>query len=188
MNNIYVILQCCDIVRDLYNEFNKPFGWLKFKEKREYKKLKEQLIEMINNLMYDKWTVDYLFNLERIFLLYWDKLEIYSEKISITKDNTYTQSLNRFIPIYFSDLENDKLYILDIKPGNSIIFSIMHTKTGRVLEISSTDTTNDSQRKVEMQCKEKIIDVLKNYLDDITINKNNLNQNMIKKFNKIFKI
>jgi len=185
MNNIYVILQCCDIVRDLYNEFNKPFGWFKFKERKEYKKLKAQLIEMIDNLMYDKWTVDYLFNLERIFLLYWDKLEVYSEKISITKDTTYTQIINKFIPIYFSDLENDKLYILDIKPGNSIIFSIMHTKTGRVLEISSVDITNDSQRKVEIQCKEKIIDVLKNYLDDITINKNNPNQNMIKKVKDI---
>lgn len=181
INNILAIFQCCDAIRDLNEEFNKPFGWLKFKEKKEYKKLKSQLIEMIDNLMYDKWTVEYLYNLERVFLLYWDNLEKYSEELSITKDKTFTQSLNKFIPIYFSDLENDKLYILDIITANSILFSIINTKSGRVLKISGGEETNESQRKVEIQCKEKIIKVLKNYLDDITIDRNNPNQNMIKK-------
>ena len=135
---------------------------------------------MIDNLIKDTWTVEYLFNLEKIFILYWDKLEKYSEDISITKDITYTQSLNKFIPIYFSDIEENKMYILDIKPGNVIIFSIIHTKSGRVLEISSGNgVTNDSQRKVELQCKQKIINILKNYLDDIS--NSTINKNFIKK-------
>jgi len=180
INPLLSIFQCCDLIRDLNNEFNKPFGWLKIKEKREYKKLKNQVINMIDNLIKDTWTVEYLFNLEKIFILYWDRLEKYSEDISITKDITYTQSLNKFIPIYFSDIEENKMYILDIKPGNVIIFSIIHTKSGRVLEISSGDgVTNDSQRKVELQCKKKIINILKNYLDDIS--NSNINKNFIKK-------
>ena len=86
INPLLSIFQCCDLIRDLNNEFNKPFGWLKIKEKREYKKLKNQVINMIDNLIKDTWTVEYLFNLEKIFILYWDRLEKYSEDISITKD------------------------------------------------------------------------------------------------------
>lgn len=177
-NTILTILQCCDNIRELTEEFNKPFGWLKFKEKKEYKELKNKLMEMIDSLKDDKWDIEYIKNMENTFLYYWDKLEKYSEDISITKDNNIIT--NKFIPIYFYDIENNKMYILNIKGNSNIIFTIIHTKTGRYLEIIGGESTNSSQAKVEMQCKEKIIDILKNYLNDITINKNSGKQKMIK--------
>lgn len=178
-NTILTILQCCDTIRDLTEEFNKPFGWLRFKEKKEYNKLKNELIEMIDSLKNDKWDIEYIKNMENTFIYYWDKLEKYSEEISITNDNKINIS-NKFIPIYFSDIENNKMYILNIKGNSCIIFTIINIKTGRYLEILSGESTNSSQLKVEMQCKEKIINVLKNYLEDIIIDNESVKQKMIK--------
>ena len=180
-NTILAILQCCDSIRELNEEFQKPRGWMKFKEKRECKKLKAQLIPMIDSLLNKKWTIDYLINLERTLLLYWNKLENYVEEIAISTDSTFTQSLNKFIPMYFSDLENDKMYILDIKANTNITFTIIQTKTGQLLEIVGGESTNDSQKKVEIQCKEKIIKMLKNYLDDISVDKETASKNLLKR-------
>ena len=35
-NKILLILKSCDTIRALQEEFKKPFGWFKFKEKKEY--------------------------------------------------------------------------------------------------------------------------------------------------------
>ncbi len=180
-NTILAILQCCDSIRELNEEFQKPWGWLKIKEKRECKKLKEKLIQMIDSLLEDKWNIEYLVNMERVLLLYWDKLENYIEDIAISKDNTFTQTINKFVPIYFSDIDNNKVYILDIKGGSSITFTILSLKTGKYLEIVGGEYTNSSQTKVEMQCKQKIIEMLKNYLENISSSKSDINANIIKK-------
>lgn len=187
-NTILTILQCCDSIRELNEEFQKPWGWLKFKDKRECKKLKNKLIPMIDSLLEDKWNIEYLVNLERILLLYWDKLENYIEDISISKDNTFTQAINRFIPIYFSDVSNDKIYILDIRGNSSIVFTIISLKTGKSLEIIGGGYTNSSQKKVELQCKQKIIDMLKNYLEDISVDKATARANLIKKVQRDIQI
>jgi hypothetical protein len=179
-NTILTILQCCDSIRELNEEFQKPWGWLKIKEKRECKKLKSKLIPMIDGLLDDQWNIEYLVNLERILLIYWDKLENYIEDISISKDRTFTQSLNRFIPIYFSDVDNGKIYILDIKGNTNITFNIISLKTGKSLEIIGGGYTNSSQKKVEMQCKQKIINMLKNYLEDISVDKVISKDNLMK--------
>ena len=187
-NTILAILQCCDSIRELNEEFQKPWGWTKFKEKRECKKLKEKLIPMINSLLEDKWDIDYLINLERVLLLYWDKLGDYVEEISITKNSTFTQSLNKFIPIYFSDIDNNKVYIINIKGNISIVFTIINLKTGNYLEIVGGESTNSSQAKIEIRCKQKIIEMLKNYLEGVSVSKSNINDNLLKKVQRDIQI
>ena len=180
-NTILSILQCCDIIRDLNEEFQKPFGWMKFKEKRECKKLKSELIKMIDSLKDEIWNIQYLKNLENALLLYYDKLEDYIEEISISNHNSFSQSINKFEPIYFSDIYNDKMYILEIRGNSNIVFTIVNIKTGKSLEIISGDTTNASQKKVEMQCKEKIISSLNNYLENISVDRKSASLNLMQK-------
>lgn len=177
-NNLLIILQSCDLIKDLTEEFKKPFGWLRIKEKIECKKLKKELITKINYLKDDIWDIEYLHNIERMFIMYYDKLEPYLDDIQIQDHEL--KSFTVFKSIYFYETDTQRMIILDVV-NDGITFTIFDTITGETLKIASTNQVSESQKKVVGICKQKIIDTLLRYLDNITTVKNLSEKEMIEK-------
>lgn len=170
-NGLLLILQTCDTIKDLNNEFNKPFGWIRFKSKKEFKKLKSQIVDKIYELENDKWDVTYLRSLEETLLAYKTKLDEYFNEVYIQDYDKFEYNPKIFKPIYFSDLSKARMFILDIIADN-ITFVIMDTINGNTFSVSSSQEVQSSQKKIEKFCKQKIIEMLLNYLDGITGQKN----------------
>lgn len=162
-NNLLLILKSSDIVKDLAEEFKKPFGWLKFKEKREYKKLRQNLLESIDSLIDDKWTVDYLINFEYIIISYYSKLKPYMDNFYI-RDWDDISKINKFKPICITS-DHDEIYTIEIITNN-ITFTIFNIYSGNTTQIIAGNEVGDTQRNIELECKKVIINILKNYIDD----------------------
>lgn len=165
-NNLILILQSCDTYRDLNKELNKRFGWMRIKSKRDCKKLKNKLIERINTLANDKWTVGYLYGLQSTLLAYRNKLADYLIDVYIRDYDSINYNPKIFKTMYFYDRAKSKVIMLEII-GDNIEFSIMNTKVGNTFSISSSGEIQDSQKKIEDFCKQKIIEMLVMYLDNI---------------------
>ncbi len=163
-NNLLLILKSCDIIEDLSNEFRKPFGWLKIRQKRAYNKLKDELEEMIDNLIDEKWTTEYLISMEYILISYYTKLKPYMENFYI-RDWNDVSKLNKFKPICITS-EESKIYTIEII-ANNITFTIVDIYSGKNTQIISGQETTDSQKNIELECKKSIINILKSYLNDI---------------------
>lgn len=163
-NNLLLILKSCDIIEDLSNEFKKPFGWLKIRQKRAYRKLKNELEDMIDNLIDDKWTTEYLINMEYIIISYYSKLQLYMDNFYI-RDWNDVSKLNKFKPICITT-DSSKIYIIEII-ANNITFTIADIYSSNTTQIISGQEVTDSQKEVELECKKSLINILKKYLEDI---------------------
>lgn len=163
-NNLLLILKSCDIIEDLSNEFKKQFGWLKIRQKRAYRKLKNELEDMIDNLIDDKWTTEYLINMEYIIISYYSKLQPYMDNFYI-RDWNDVSKLNKFKPICITT-DSSKIYTIEII-ANNITFTIADIYSSNTTQIISGQEVTDSQKDVELECKRSLINILKNYLENI---------------------
>ena len=170
-NKFLLILQSCDRIHDLDNEFKKPFGWLRFKEKKEYKNLKSKLINLIEDLSKDTWTVKYIIDMEFALIAYYSKLEEFMYNFYI-RDWNNESLLNKFKPICITD--ENRVYMIEII-ANNLTFTIFDTRTGENIQIISGNETSDSQKKIESICKTSIINILKDYLEGSIEIKNQVN-------------
>ena len=67
--DIISIIQSCNTLHELKEEFKKPFGWFRFISKNKAKKLEDKLESTIKTILSkDEWDVQYLYDLERILL------------------------------------------------------------------------------------------------------------------------
>jgi len=174
-NDLLLILQSCDSIKLLNDEFNKRFGWLRFFDKIKCNKLKKMLLQKIDELANDKWTVDYLLILQKTLLAYYSKLENYLDDISI--QDPYV-NLNLFKPMYFTNVNDNHVIILEIV-ANSIQFTVFDTIKGDTFKTSSAGEVSPSQNKMETICKQKIIAMLKRYLNGITSSPQSLSKQMM---------
>lgn len=164
-DKILKIIQSCSTMRELESEFNKRWGWLRFKEKKEAKDLRITLEEAINSLKDDIWTVEYIRELETTFLSFENELKPYYEEFYIQAPDINQVGVMAFRTMYFFENDKNHVIMLDVTSEN-IDFTIFDATTGNNLKISAVKETSLSQRKAEMICKEKIIKVLMNYLND----------------------
>lgn len=158
------ILQSCLTVKDLENEFSKRWGWTKFKEKREYKKLKEQLVLAIESLKNDNWNIYYIRDLENIIISYYTYLSPYMKDMYIQDIDTDRQN-SGFRTMFFFEKEKGHVIILNIL-GNSLNFTVFDDRNGNNITISGGEESTDRQKKLIDICKQKIIDMFLNYLND----------------------
>lgn len=165
-NKILLILKSCDTIRALQEEFKKPFGWLKFKEKKEYNALKKELEDRIDSLVEDVWDIQYLIGLEYTLISYYSKLKDYMYNFYI-RDYNNPNKLNQFKPICITD-DDYRIYTIEII-NNNLTFTIFDIRTGENIQIISGSQTSEGQKKIELICKKIIIKILKNYMNDIQI-------------------
>ena len=62
--DILMIIQSCDTLHEVERELSRPFGLFRFKDKKEFKLLKTAINGKIKSLLDDKWTVEYLYDLQ----------------------------------------------------------------------------------------------------------------------------
>ena len=165
-NNLLLILQSCDTVRELQKQFKKPFGWLRFKEKKEYEILKKELEKQIDNLVNDVWDIRYLTGLEYTIISYYSKLQEYLYHFYI-RDYNNPNKMNQFKPICITDDEY-RVYTIESN-GLNLSYTIFDIRTGEHLKIVSGNTTSEAQKKIELTCKKVLIKIIKNYMNDIKI-------------------
>ena len=167
-NKLILIFQSIQTAHELDKQFKTFLGWFKFREKREYKQLKKQLIEQINSLNEDRWTVEYLHKLQKsIEAFYLSIKDFFGQELYIPEyDPSQNNSSKIFLPIYFVDQKNkDRLIILEIVSDN-ITFRIMDTATGNSFTSSSIEEVQSSQKKIESVCKHCLITMIMRYLNN----------------------
>ena len=179
------IIQSSITIRDLEDEFSKKWGWTKFKEKRECKKLKNNLIEIINSLKEDRWTIYYLKDLENIILTYYIYLSPYMKDFCI-QDAEIEDKSYKFKSIFFFEKEKGHVIILDII-GDNIEFTIFDDRNGENLKLSAGTETTEKQSKVVEICKEKIINMFLNYLNDNKVIDQEIRELSMKNFSSDYK-
>lgn len=163
--NIFQSIKSC---HDLEQEFSKPFGWIRFKEKREYKKLKDMVKEKINSLYDDEWTVEYIRSMQIWIKAHYIQLrEFIGNEVYISEyepDNEKNDP-NTFTTMYFVDQKHKNRIIgLDIVSDN-ITFNIADLNIGSTFSVESIGKVQPSQKKIESVCKNCIVLMLLRYLD-----------------------
>lgn len=177
-SNIYTILKCCETVKSLNEEFKKPWGWIRFRQKRECDKLKKKIKEKINLLKDERWTAEYLANFERSLAYYYENIQDYMDEVSIPDYKLVKDNMLNLKSMYFKNGKD--MIILDINEED-ITFTIFDTVSGKVFKTLSVGEVSNSQAKIERICKEKIIEVLNNYLEGITSTDKELSEALMKK-------
>ena len=166
--DIILIIQSSDTLWQVKEELSRPFGFLKFKEKKEMKNLESQIREKINSIADHNWTVSYLYDLQNTLLAYKNKLSSFMEGklyISEVDENENSKSSHpAFCDMYFFDVERNNKIILSIT-GDNINFTIFDEKLGNTFTVSSENRVQNSQKKIESVCKQRIIETLLDYLD-----------------------
>ena len=82
--DIINIIQSCNTLHVLKEEFKKPFGWFRFISKNKTKKLEDKLESTIKTILSeDEWNVQYLYDLERILFLFYNNLKDYMVDVTI---------------------------------------------------------------------------------------------------------
>ena len=179
------IVQSSMTIRELEDEFSKRWGWFKFKEKRECKKLKNNLIKVINSLKNDRWTIYYLKDLENIIIGYYLYLSPYMKDFYI-QDIEIEKSSSTFRSMFFFEKEKGHVIILDII-GDNIEFTIFDDRNGETLKLSAGNETTERQAKVVAICKEKIIDMFLSYLNDNKVIDQEIRELSMKNFSSSYK-
>lgn len=174
--DIILIIRSSDTLWQVKEELSKPLGFLKFKEKKEMKDLESQIRDKINSIVDHDWTVSYLYDLQNALLVYKNKLsssmegKFYISEVDENKNNK--SSHPAFCDMYFFDIERNNKIILSIT-GDNINFTIFDEKLGNTFTVSSENSVQKSQKKIESVCKQRIIETLLNYLDKEGREKNN---------------
>lgn len=165
--NFYLInlVQSCNTLHELKRELEKPLGWFRFRSKKKAKELEEQLNTAISDIVYkDVWDIQYLYDLERMFFVFYKDLKDYMVNITIPSYDPDNYNPKNFYPIYFYDEKRNTNIIIEIIATN-ISFTIFDINTGRnIIQLSSADTVQSSQRRAENKCKEILIDTLRDFL------------------------
>lgn len=168
-SKLYALLRACDTVHQVDKELEgKPFIF-NIRKIRSSKKSKEKLQEVIDSFYDDKWTVSYLYDIERTMLVFLKDLEPYFVDFYISgiKDvGKEPVGMSPFHTMYFEDRLRDRIISLDIIAEN-INFAIMDTKTGNSFMVSSSNEVSESQHKIEEFCKRIFVDFLSDYLKGV---------------------
>ena len=164
--DILMIIQSCDTLHEVEMELSRPFGFLRFKDKKEFKLLKKAINDKIKSLMDDMWTVGYLYDLQNALKAYKSKLESYMRDIYISEDNSNPLGQQIFDTMYFNDINRNNKILLDVV-GTNITFTIFDNTTGNSFSVSSSDFVQESQKKIESVCKERLVEMLENYLNSV---------------------
>ena len=164
--DILMIIQSCDTLHKVERELSSPFSFFKFKEKRECKKLEQAIHNKINSLKDDKWTVEYLYGLQYALKAYKSKLDSYMRDIYISEDNSNPLGTPIFDTMYFNDIKRNNKILLDVV-GSNITFTIFDNTTGNSFSVSSSDFVQESQKKIESVCKERLVEMLENYCNAV---------------------
>lgn len=162
------IIQSCNTLHELKNEFKKPFGWLRLRSKKKAKELEIELEKMINTINEDNLDVNYFYNLERCFFTFYNDLKDYMINITIPSYNPEDKyNPKNFIPMYFYDESKNRNIIIEIISTN-ITFTVFDINTGRHLEIYGENKirNSNSNKIVEKQCKEILINMLLDFLHE----------------------
>lgn len=165
--DLVLIFQSIQTIHELEEELSTWKGWFRFRDKREYKELKEKVRNKIESLKDDRWTVKYLRQLEQCIEAFYTIIEDYlGNEVYIRNYNPSEEKTSRvFLPMYFVDERNkDRVIVLDIVSDN-ITFRIMELSTGNSFSCSSSDEVQYGQKKIESVCKHCIITMLLRYLD-----------------------
>ena len=166
--DVILIIQSSDTLWQVKEELSKPFSFFKFKEKKEVKELESQIREKINSFSEHKWTVSYLYDLQNTLYAYKDKLSSFMEEkfyISEVDETENSKSSHpTFCDMYFEDIERHNKIILSIT-GDNINFTIFDEKLGNTFTVSSENQVQESQKKIESVCKQRIIETFLDYLD-----------------------
>lgn len=183
--DIILIIQSSDTLHKVKDELSSPRAFFRFKAKKEAKQLEEQILEKIQSLVNDTWTVQYLYDLQQTLRLYKDKLEDYmklamvfisevdeknadaalSKAVSAIHSQHQENDSSRafFSDMYFHDKEKGNMIILSVISDN-IEFTIFDPRTGNTFSVSSEQEVQSSQKKIESVCKQRLIEVLTGYL------------------------
>ena len=164
--NILMIIQSCDTLHEVERELSRPFGFFRFKDKKEFKLLKTAINSKIRFLLDDRWTVEYLYDLQYALKAYKSKLESYMKDIYISEDNSNTLGQQIFDTMYFNDIKRNNKILLDIV-GSNITCTICDNTTGNSFSVSSSDFVQESQKKIESVCKERLVEMLENYCNSV---------------------
>ena len=160
--DILMIIQSCDTLHEVERELSRPFGFFRFKDKKEFKLLKTAINSKIRSLLDDRWTVEYLYDLQYALKAYKSKLDSYMKDIYISEDNSNPLGTPIFDTMYFNDIKRNNKILLDVV-GRNITFTIFDNTTGNSFSVSSSDFVQESQKKIESVCKKCIVDVLEDY-------------------------
>ena len=153
--NFYLInlVKSCNTLHELKRELEKPLGWFRFKSKKKAKELEKQLDTAISDIVYkDIWDIQYLYDLERMFFVFYKDLKDYMLDITIPSYDPNNYNPKNFYPIYFYDEKNvsEKLLLV----ASQIALQLSHLQTG---EVSYTKKKNVRRGKFLGQA------ILKNY-------------------------
>ena len=161
--DIILIVQSIESLHKTKDELKKFRNFFKFKEKKECKELEALLHEKIQSLMDDKWTISYLFDLQHSLKAYESKLDSFMiSNVFISSEENDDNAQNVFHTMYFEDRERNNKIVLDII-GDTITFTIFDNITGNSFSVSSRESVQQSQKKIESVCKKCIVDVLEEY-------------------------
>ena len=163
--DIILIIQACDTIHEIKQELSKPSGFLKFGQKKEYKKLKGMVKDKIEELANVEWTIPYLFSLQITLRAYKSKLEPYMANVYISEEDEAKNDPSVFSTMYFTDIEKNNQIILDIISDN-ITFTVFDNNTGNSFSASSKDVVQQSQKKIESVCKQRLVEMLEEYCDE----------------------
>ena len=164
-SKILNIIQTSITIRELEEEFSKKWGWTKFKEKRECKKHKNQLLKIINSLINDKWNIYYLRDLQNIIISYRNYLSPYMKDFYIQDIDKEKSNNSFFNTMFFFEKDKGHIIILDIISDN-ISFTVFDDRNGKNITLSSGEETTEKQNKLVLICKQKIINMFINFLND----------------------
>lgn len=162
--DIIMIIQACDALKVTKLELSKRNNFFKIKDKRECKQLENMIRSKIKELSEADWTIDYLFSLQHSLKTYKQKFGKRMKDIYISEDEEDPNSQVVFSTMYFNDIEKDNKIILDII-GDTITFTIFDNSTGNTFSVSSRARVQESQKKIESICKERLIELLESYCD-----------------------
>lgn len=167
---IFTILQACSTLSSISEEFNKPFGWLKLSSKRQFRKILSEykIEEKIDDLVNDRWTVEYLHSLQNVLFWYRPALTSYMQKNSpYISDFDIIKEYNPkiFLPMYFNDTERGTTITMEIT-SDIIKFVIMDNRTGNTFTAESEGFVQPSQAKIASVCKARLVEMLKLYYRD----------------------
>lgn len=167
---IFTILRACSTLSSISEEFNKPFGWLKLSSKRQFRKaLSEYKIEeKIDDLVNDRWTIEYLYSLQTVLFWYRPVLMPYMQKNSpyISDFDTIKEYNPKvFLPMYFNDTERNTTITMEVIT-DIIKFVILDNRTGNTFTTESAEFVQPSQTKIASVCKARLVEMLKLYYND----------------------
>lgn len=164
--DIIMIIQSCDLLHNVRQDLSKPSSFFKFKDKKECKKMESMIRSKIQDLVNEEWTISYLYSLQYAIKAYKQKLGYDRLKhIYISEDiEDHPNDQSKFDTMYFDDIDKDTKIILDII-GDTITFTIFDNSTGNTFSVSSQLRVQESQKKIESVCKERLVELLESYCD-----------------------